>query len=364
MTSLATYLEGLLHSLAPRATTAHFLTYFRSKSYVSDYAAVRAALEALMIPRAAVSESLPMAAEILGLSDGDDVHMASLSARKDLEICLRAAKGDVGTAIDLTGVLDEVKSWETNNDQHWAESVGRASVENELPAQGTFHTGPQAPTAPARQLRAFPPSPQKGDFGQVYRKPVHPQNWRTVAKPNAKKRLFDHPLAEFIPSYSRGTLPHDATPGSLFSEPVNDVGSQPDFDLISCRRRAAEERRKREDAMRQAGKYFKTSGGPGPSKSVAAYYAAEARKFETSARMWELRAARELVKQQRWVALSSSIDLWNPLAECEDLITSSQQDQFCIDIHHLTLAEATTVVLESVAKWHASQNSGKSLLRT
>ncbi len=38
---------------------------------------------------------------------------------------------------------------------------------------------------------------------------------------------------------------------------------------------------------------------------------------------------------------------------------SAHHDKFCIDIHHLTLAEATTVVLESVAEWHASQHFGE-----
>jgi hypothetical protein len=228
--------------------------------------------------------------------------VTSLGARKDLEICVRAANGDVGTALDLRAVLQEVKSWEITHKTGWAESVGRPPEEAEELSQASLAAAQCTPKVPCPPLPVFPPSPQRPGFDTGRRKVEHPQNWRTVTKSKAKKRVVNHPLADFIPSYSRGATPHDATPGSLFSNDGEHRASESIYDLIACRRRAGEERRKREEAMRQAGKYFKAnhkSNGLGAGKEVAAFYAAEARKYETTARIWELRAARELVKQQR-----------------------------------------------------------------
>lgn len=39
---------------------------------------------------------------------------------------------------------------------------------------------------------------------------------------------------------------------------------------------------------------------------------------------------------------------------------SAKHDQNCIDIHHLTLAEAVHVCKDHVHQWHASQNFGMS----
>ncbi len=59
---------------------------------------------------------------------------------------------------------------------------------------------------------------------------------------------------------------------------------------------------RREDAMRLAGQYFKNGmrgGGGGRGREVASFYAAEARRLEAEAMLWELRAARQIVERQR-----------------------------------------------------------------
>ncbi len=297
--SLASALENLLNQQNPKATSAHFIGYFHSGSYISGYAAMKAALEALMVPRAAVENALLMAAEIMGVSEADNIELTSINARRDLQVCVRASRGDVGVALDLCTLLQEVRSWQSEGGKDWAESLAPSpnTESDDIPKPSARHF------AAAKALPAFPPSPRRAEHLEKARRKVeHPQNWRTVTKAKTKKRTVDHPLAEFIPSYSRGATPHDATPGSLFSDPSDRLALQSIYDLNVCRRRAAEERRKREDAMRQAGKYFKVStktNGVGSGKEVASFYAAEARRYEQEARMWELRAAREVVKKQR-----------------------------------------------------------------
>ncbi len=299
MTSLASYLSDLLNHQQPKATASHFVSFFHSASYVSRYAAMKAGLRALMVPRAAVADALVIAPEILGLgSAGDDLDWASLDTRKDLEICVRAARGDVGVAMDLLTILQEVQGWQAE-DADWAHRVNEGSDrEAEEDIAGDAHS----PAPKPKTVPQFPTSPQRSTFSSTSRKVQHSQNWRTVGKTKSKKKTIDHPLADYIPSYSRGATPHDVTPGSLFADGSRVITPAAIFDLNACRKRAAEERLKREEAMRQAGRYFKIntkSSGMGTGKEVAAFYAAEARKFESSARMWELRAAREVVKQQR-----------------------------------------------------------------
>jgi hypothetical protein len=296
-------MEHLLHEHNPKATSGLFLSYFHSQSYISAYAAMKAALESLMIPRAAVENALLMAAEIMGVSQTDAIDSTSMDARKDLQVCVRASRGDVGVALDLCSLLQEVRGWQGESN-HLAETVashseGQQSLPNTSITPKPCVNSQTALTAPS----TFAPSPQKAKNGEKARRKVeHPQNWRTVTKAKTKRRTVDHPLAEYIPSYSRGATPHDATPGSLFTDPSEKLAIQSIYDLNVCRRRAAEQRRRREEAMRQAGKYFKVTtknNSAGSGYEVAAFYAAEARRYEQEARMWELRAAREIVKKQR-----------------------------------------------------------------
>jgi hypothetical protein len=157
-------------------------------------------------------------------------------------------------------------------------------------------------------------------------KQIHPKNWRHVNHVQERQRRNGqlHPYAANIPSYARGALPHDATPGSLYTS----VGSS-ELTIEECLRRAQAEREKRESSVRLAGQHFKVSGPRSKSTngSIAGTYAIRARESADAARVWELKAARMIV------------------------MTRLKQTGHTIDLHNLTLMEAQVVVLEAAEWW-------------
>jgi hypothetical protein len=155
-------------------------------------------------------------------------------------------------------------------------------------------------------------------------KQVHPLNWRHVNHIQERQRRNGqlHPYAANIPSYARGALPHDATPGALYSS----VHSG-DLTVEECLRRAQAERERRESSVRLAGKHFKLSGSKATNGSVAGTYAIRARESADAARVWELRAAEMVV------------------------MTRLEQTGHTIDLHNLTIMEAKEVVLQAAERW-------------
>jgi hypothetical protein len=155
-------------------------------------------------------------------------------------------------------------------------------------------------------------------------KQIHPKNWRHVNHVQERQRRNGelHPYAANIPSYARGALPHDSTPGALYS------AASGELTIEECLRRAQAEREKRESSVRLAGKAFKLSGGTrATNASVTGAYAMRARESADAARVWELKAARMVV------------------------MTRLKQTGHTIDLHNLTVQEAQVVVLEAAEWW-------------
>jgi len=155
-------------------------------------------------------------------------------------------------------------------------------------------------------------------------KQVHPKNWRHVNHVQERQRRNGqlHPYAANIPSYARGALPHDATPGALYSSTQSG-----EMTIEECLRRAQAEREKRESSVRLAGKHFGISGSRSTNGSVTGAYAMRARESADAARVWELKAARMIV------------------------MTRLKQTGHTIDLHNLTVQEAQVVVLEAAEWW-------------
>lgn len=288
--SLAAHLSQLCGT--EKASPTHFLKYLQSSSYISTFAAIKAALEAIAVPRSQVLREIGMLKEIADSSD-DLAFMES----KDLELCVRATSGDISTALDLTAVLKNAML-STADKLAWASHIDdnfgtQTSIEAQTPPSQT-----QNATYVYAPRIVFPPSPvyptmKKGKSAK--RSVEHPQNWRTIDKSlKAKKKGSQHPLADFIPAYAKGATPQDSRPGALYTDNEDILNYTQD----ECRRQAEKERERRQDAIRQAGKYF-GSNIKGNGKQVAAYYAMQAREAAESARRWDLRAARELVDKQR-----------------------------------------------------------------
>lgn len=289
--SLAAHLSQLCGN--ERASSAHFLKYLQSSSYISTFAAMKAALEAIAVPKSQVLREIDMLKEISGSSDD-----FSFMERKDIELSARATGGDISAALDLLVVIKSAMlstadglAWANHIDDNVGiQNPAVASIPASHAESGTTVITPQA---------AFPPSPVYSTTKKPKsnkRSVQHPQNWRTVDKSlKPKKKGSQHPLADFIPAYAKGATPQDSRPGALYTDNEEILNYTQD----ECRRQAEKERRRRQEAIRQAGKYF-GSNVKGNGKQVAAYYAMQAREAAESARRWDLRAARELVENQRY----------------------------------------------------------------
>lgn len=157
-------------------------------------------------------------------------------------------------------------------------------------------------------------------------KQVHPLNWRHVNHEHERQRRLGamHPYASHIPSYARGALPHNATPGSLHAATLSASG---ELTVEECLRRAQAEREKRESSVRLAGRHFKSSSSKATQGSIAGSYAVRARESADLARQWELKAARLVVMRRL------------------------EQTGHTIDLHNLTIMEAKEVVLEAAERW-------------
>lgn len=353
--SMAQFLSDIIPSA--QATESYFLSYFHTEGKQSLHGALRSALIPLMVPESQVEKELAALKDVLVAPAGDDW------SDEFYALSIRATKGNMSNAIDLFALLKELSETDADRDM-WA--VMEPSNEREPDDRASRQAAAQAAfrTEFEGQMDDFPVTTSGSKrIIKPIRKGEHVQNWKKIQKPGRKEYTSDHPLAAFIPSYARGETPNIPIRGSLFHD-FNSTAPTGDYDLAICRQQAAELRQKRESAMMQAGRYFKAKApsgmGAAAGRQVAAFYASEARRYENNARIWEIRAARQVVKAQRYVEFSSSR---TPLpTHCANIAINVSDGPFSIDIHHLTVAEASVVVRESVEAWHAGQNHGKEIL--
>lgn len=259
--SLSQYLSELVASESADATY-FFTACFQQSNQQRGYNAIKSGLKAIMMPLKLYKGELEMVKEIRAGIEGDSQTVASL---EDIEICV-ATTGDVGKALELLALLEEIKVW---GDRSWEDLGWETRSSARQP--GTM--------SQSKTVTSFPSHSQ---HARSKKKDQHPQNWKPVKK-SKKKVGPSHRLADFIPAYARET--HSGQNQDMFSE-------------MNCRERALEERKKRAAALYQAGKYFK-GGGKATNRLVAGFYASEARRYEETARCWDVRAAREQIMTQR-----------------------------------------------------------------
>ena len=358
--SLAAYLSDIL----PAHPTNYFLKYLHSPDYRSAYTAVRASLTAIPLkgpPDDGNSEAILQ--ELYGLTLLEDSTKSDRErdqTRADLEICVNASGVDVATVMDLMDLLADISLWPGDDDElEQYEYTPRTTGLPVLP-QSPFPPTPftntdrllSRPTSTKVAVEKIIPGSRPAptsisnptaydDFGQPSRTPapskhlrhdrqVHPLNWRTVEHERTRPSRSPHPHAAHIPSYALGTTPHDPTPGSLFA---SHPSSEPSVD--DCLRRAAAAREKRGDAVRAAGQSFRgtIAGGKATRGSVASHYAVQAREAGEIARQWEMKAARLVVSAQL------------------------ERTGHAIDLHHLTVQEASTLALETTNRWYERQKA-------
>ncbi|CAG8699050.1 2801_t:CDS:2, partial [Acaulospora morrowiae] len=134
------------------------------------------------------------------------------------------------------------------------------------------------------------------------------------------------------------TLTH-ASSSTRFTHDQNpsDDEASSDYEPKYCRQMANECMEKRNDAFRRAVKAWKSSRksryGDG---GIASHYSAEGHKYDQEMKKWNSRAVKSMLKQR------------------------SRVDEYLLDLHGLTVNEATTVVKERLSRLHNSKGTTKS----
>jgi hypothetical protein len=224
-----------------------------------------------------------------------------------------------------------------------ADVAPRTVVGATAPASATLHPTahddfglPSPGASPQLNATRLTPS-QRGTIPSSSSKQEHPLNWRLVKHQRKRPAVgLNHPLAASIPSYARGITPHDPTPGSLYRAPAQ-------YSIDECLQYANSERLRRENAIRSVGKHFRSSvsgglhlaGGKSVNGAVAGHYAIQAREATAKALEWEMKAARMIASDQLKSSRSNAV----------------------IDLHHFTINEAKTVVLEVAEKWYETERN-------
>ncbi|KAK4684094.1 hypothetical protein P7C73_g6108, partial [Tremellales sp. Uapishka_1] len=359
MASLSFYLSELLSQ-----PTSHFLSFCHAPEYHSAYSAIKASL--LALPRSGNGVQDERAQSVL-----QDLYGVSLLKQdnQDLELCVRVSGGNVATTMDLMDLLAEISAWPGDDDLYDLLNTSTPAVVT-ISTKSTPSSSPlvtQAPVLPSiphphpptsflsnpNRMRSRPTSSPPGPKIKIIpgskpavdgfsyptsmddsnlpprpppalhlpKNPIqHPLNWRTVSharRPRDRSAIL-HPYAAHIPSYGRKQIP--ATSSS----------SSTSMSYQECLDRALIERQKRQESIRSVGRYFAKSS----CRGIAGHYALEARAHDAKAREWELRAARLVIQQQLQRSGNKSIDL-----------------------HHLTIAEASELSLESAEKWYTHERS-------
>ncbi|EIW73515.1 hypothetical protein TREMEDRAFT_70985 [Tremella mesenterica DSM 1558] len=350
-------LSNALSDLLPPFPPEHFLSYFHSPHYPSAYSAARASLTAIPADDSGQVDEVSRSVleDVYGVSLIDDEGSLVI----DLRICVQAARGDISTVLDLMNMLADLCEWpcnETDLDRldkpilHTAKSLSNTipSSPRSQPSAGAFRRDvivrPKPQAVKEIKAKVVPGSQSSAsaatnpvamdNFGFAYpsqfvlpRNPEshHPLEWRSQDR-RQPRRNTSHPYSAHIPAYARNQLPNDPSDNSLYSLPPST--SSPSME--ECLRRASEERKKRTDAIRAAGRHL--AGGKAANRIVSGHYALEAREAASRAREWDMRAANTAVIFQL-------------------------QRGNTIDLHHMTIDEATSAALGAAEEWYAKEKA-------
>lgn len=380
-------LTETLADIVPRATPSYFRSYLHSGDYDSAHEATLAALNALAASNARLGEDLADEAwqifeDVYGVSRDDGNNDISDA----LHACIGAAEGDVMSVMDLMNVVHDLRSWPDYEARREAEQdpfAALSALEKQLPKSAVTTSPPKTTRAlngnrltrpvsePPQQrskqpeqrvgngnireakVRAVPGSkappgstsstsasasgastpmrtspPRARNMPATYTQGFAPSPvaWKTV---NSKKpKRGAHPLSASIPAYARGA----PAPSLVAKDPEALTPAE-------CYARGAAARQAREDAMRAAGRHFR-SGQKHIQASVAGHYAAQAREAATAAKEWELRGARLLVGEQL------------------------ENSRATIDLHYMSVEQAVTIAKETAQRWHAGGDGGTLVIIT
>ncbi|KAG9040642.1 hypothetical protein FS837_000366 [Tulasnella sp. UAMH 9824] len=331
-------LSARLAQLLPPLTSSHFSSLLHNPAFASPAEAIRQELARIgdqdKDPPGNKSDTvLAGFLELLQCRDGEEM--------KDAMVCLKASKLVVERALDLVYLLRDLDAGEPIV-VHSPLSTPSSPISTQASSSSDLTRAivTPLPLSPVSSLR----SPAFGSSTNWPKTPSHrsqTEDWTKVTherKRNANKNFEVDPLAAFIPAYAGRPAGWRSESGRAAWEPdLSDETSEKD-----CREMAAYYRKRREETLRQASRYWKGNGGGtrngvnvGRGGEVALYYAEEAREFERQSREWSMKAAKAMVNSRQ----------------------AKSKDSNSIDLHGTNTQEALAIAREAVHDWWSTYGS-------
>ena len=326
-----------------------FVSYFHDRRYISLYDAARQALrfceQGPSNPSSHLSDAIIYDIFASHLENEDLTIRQKDELREDLALCTAACGNDVASVLDLMDVLDELSDdhFEGGSTLTLIEPATRTTaIVSQAMARSSSLPGSSSTKEALSELKRKPaaapimpdiervipgsrpytasvpssPIPRFTDLGadgvsgvslpssssRKHRKGQSASEpWKEVKPRVRRKRVIYHPHAGHIPSYSRGALPNDPTPGPLFRPPSQLL-------LQDVRSRSAAAHAARNAALQQAIARSTTGGGrKDQNMLITSTYHEIAREKANEARSLDLQGARLVVEAQ--LSGSSTIDL-------------------------------------------------------
>ncbi|KAJ3916031.1 hypothetical protein F5877DRAFT_47419, partial [Lentinula edodes] len=322
--SLSTHLETLL---APY-DASFFTSYFHSPKYSTPYIALVEALQEISKKRSTDVDLEPLIISLLDIllplyEDLDPEQRSRLVS--DIELSLSATQGHADEALDVVKLLRDLD--EDSSSGYLEMGIYHQPIASEPPSNGIRPSGTPLSRASSRksQLPSGPPEIPSPPLLKNNATPTRsgnqasPYQWQVV--PKRKTRKTPHPLAPFIPAYSRDVN------GIKVRGSGNGFGKGGKGDVGELRKRIGDSVRKRDEMLREASRMWQKGTAKSRGGEVALYFADRARQFQELAKKDALEAARMMVESKRL----------------------SSQERDAIDLHGTTACEAIIIVSENLA---------------
>ncbi|KAH7878879.1 uncharacterized protein C8R40DRAFT_1036815 [Lentinula edodes] len=322
--SLSTHLATLL---APH-DASFFTSYFHSPKYSTPYIALVEALQEISKKRPTDVDLEPLIISLLDIllplyEDLDPEQRSRLVS--DIELSLSATQGHADEALDLVKLLRDLD--EDSSSGYLEMGIYHQPIASKPPSNDIRPSGTLLSQASSRksQLPSGPPEIPSPPLLKNNATPTRsgnqasPYQWQVV--PKRKTRKTPHPLALFIPAYSRDVN------GIKVRGSGNGFGKGGKGDVGELRKRIGDSVRKRDEMLREASRMWQKGNAKSRGGEVALYFADRARQFQELAKKDALEAARMMVESKRL----------------------SSQERDAIDLHGTTACEAIIIVSENLA---------------
>ncbi|TFK52024.1 hypothetical protein OE88DRAFT_1658783 [Heliocybe sulcata] len=315
VSSLSSYLATLLPKPA-----SYFQSIFHKPEYSSPSEALRAALASLA-GGSTNSELSPSETQSLFslfeiLTSSPTYAQLDASARKqvmtDAELALRATHGQSDTALDIIWLLRDL-----DGDGYLELGIYHSPAPNSPTVSDGWSSLPTSPvvqSSPLTDMKMSAPT-----TGKAKRRPpaASQQNaWHQVPQ---RKVTGPHPLAPYIPAYNNAKIKGGGN--GLGKGGKGDVGELKPRDLRKVAR-TEEFRMKRNEALREASRYWQSGSAKTRGGEVAFYFAERAREYREMERAAALDAAKSMIEEKR----------------------ARSMDKKTLDLHGTTITEAVVIV--------------------